>query len=264
MTLKITVLLENRRRNGSPLRAKAGLSLLVEDGQKTILFDTGPDDSFLHNAALLGIDPGAIDVAVLSHGHYDHCGGVAFLPDNTTIICHPDAARERHAALTLAGRSQRIKKLSLEIDYSRHRMIRSASPVPISDSTLWSGEITVARPKAYGLLDRHGRRPDFIVDEGALVHQSARGLTIITGCGHRGIVNIVRHCQRITGIEHVHALIGGFHLRSASPLAIRRIGRFLRAQNTERIVGCHCTGMWGNIWLSGRLSSLATGDIITI
>jgi len=87
MALTLKVLLENRRAAGANplLQAKAGLSLLIEDETTSILFDTGPDDSFLHNAALMGVDLSRITATVLSHGHYDHCGGVAWLPDNSRI-----------------------------------------------------------------------------------------------------------------------------------------------------------------------------------
>ncbi|TKU96623.1 MBL fold metallo-hydrolase, partial [Citrobacter sp. TBCS-14] len=82
MALTLTVLLENRRARGAEkvLRAKPGLSLLVQDETTTILFDTGPDDSFRHNAALMGVDLSQLTAVVLSHGHYDHCGGVPWLP----------------------------------------------------------------------------------------------------------------------------------------------------------------------------------------
>lgn len=115
MALTLKVLLENRRAAGADplLQAKAGLSLLIEDETTSILFDTGPDDSFLRNAALMGVDLSRITATVLSHGHYDHCGGVAWLPDNSRIICHPQVGDERYAALKVLGHTRKIKKLSL-------------------------------------------------------------------------------------------------------------------------------------------------------
>jgi 7,8-dihydropterin-6-yl-methyl-4-(beta-D-ribofuranosyl)aminobenzene 5'-phosphate synthase len=91
MSITISVLLENRPNPNAKnlLRAKAGLSLLIQDERDSILFDTGPDDSFLHNAGLMGIDLTSLTATVLSHGHYDHCGGVPWLPEKCRIICHP-------------------------------------------------------------------------------------------------------------------------------------------------------------------------------
>ncbi|HEY3985930.1 MBL fold metallo-hydrolase [Cedecea sp.] len=264
MALKITVLLENRRAAGKnpALLTKPGISLLIEEGNKTVLFDTGPDSSFQHNAKLLNVNLATLDTVVLSHGHYDHCGGVPWLPDQTHIICHPDIVHTRYAALFLPGCTKRIKKLSRDNDYSRHRTVFTRSPIQISDTLLWSGEIMVPEPQAYGVLGGKASGHDYVVDEGVLIYTSPNGLVIITGCGHRGIVNIVKHCQQITGIERVHAVVGGFHLRCVSPLKIWRIKQFLRTQKVDYVMGCHCTGTWGRWWLPGTFSP-ATGDVLT-
>lgn len=265
MALTLNVLLENQRAgqaNGS-LRARAGLSLFLRDDTTSILFDTGPDDSFLHNAALMGVDLRGLTATVLSHGHYDHCGGVPWLPDNSRIICHPDIGHERYAALSLPGFQRKIKKLSLDIDYSRHRVEYSRTPVQISDRFLWSGEIAVDKPRAYGVLGGQSAATDYVTDEGVLIYQSDRGLVIITGCGHRGLMNIVRHCQNTTGIQHVHALIGGFHLRSALPHEMWQVRRFLQALKPDKIMACHCTGAWGKLWLPEVISP-ATGDTFVL
>lgn len=258
MALTLRVLLENHRASGadSGLRNRAGLSLLLQDETTSVLFDTGPDDSFYHNAARMGVSLDNLTATVLSHGHYDHCGGVPWLPDNSRIICHPTIGRERFAAVKLAGRSHKLKKLSREIDYTRHRMEYTRTPLQISDRFIWSGEITVDNPKAYGVT---GDRTDFVVDEGVLIYLSERGLVIITGCGHRGIVNIVRHCQQMTGIEKVHAVIGGFHLRCASPRTLWQVRQFLHQLKPDKVMGCHCTGAWGKLWLPEVISP-ATGD----
>ncbi|SUG96203.1 Metallo-beta-lactamase [Salmonella enterica subsp. enterica] len=97
MALRIRVLLENHKGAGADksLKVRPGLSLLVEDESTSILFDTGPDGSFMQNALAMGIDLSDVSAVVLSHGHYDHCGGVPWLPDSSRIICHPDIARER-------------------------------------------------------------------------------------------------------------------------------------------------------------------------
>ncbi|UAN60707.1 MBL fold metallo-hydrolase [Serratia sp. JSRIV006] len=265
MTLTISVLLENRLAAGADkaLIAKAGLSLLVQDESDSVLFDTGPDGSFLQNAAQMGINLDSLTAAVLSHGHYDHSGGVPWLPDNSRIICHPGVQDVRYAAVNLLGRIKKIKRLSPEVDYSRHAMELTRTPMQISERFLWSGEIEVPAPKAYGIIENAQQSPDYIADEGVLIYKSDRGLIIITGCGHRGIINIVRHCQKITGIDKIHALIGGFHLRYASPLRLLQVQRFLKQIKPEKVMGCHCTGSWGQLWLPNTISP-ATGDRITL
>lgn len=138
MALTLTVLLENRRAAGAgkTLLAKPGLSLLVQDETTTILFDTGPDDSFMHNAAQMGVDMTHLTAVVLSHGHYDHCGGVPWLADNCRIICHPQIACERYASVTVAGTPRKIKKLSRDNNYSRFIMEYTREPLAISDRFL--------------------------------------------------------------------------------------------------------------------------------
>ncbi|TPG58353.1 MBL fold metallo-hydrolase [Ewingella americana] len=265
MSITISVLLENRLNSGSInlLRAKTGLSLFIQDENDSILFDTGPDDSFLHNAALMGVDLTSLTAAVLSHGHYDHCGGVPWLPDKCRIVCHPQVASERHSAVRFSGYTARIKKLSLNIDYSQHLMEYSSAPLHIGERFMWSGEIPMTKPQAYGVIRDKNTRVDYVQDEGVLIYKSDRGLIIFIGCGHRGLIDIVRHCQKITGINHIHALFGGFHLRCASPRKLWEVRQFLRSQKPDKIMGCHCTGKWGCLWLPDAVTP-KTGDIYVL
>lgn len=265
MALTIRVLLENQLAGSvqKPLLAKAGLSLLIQDEDTSVLFDTGPDGSFLHNAALMGVDLSRLTATVLSHGHYDHCGGVPCLPDNSRIICHPQIANERYSSVTLLGYTRKIKRLSLDIDYSRHRMEYSCAPLHISERFMWSGEIAVAKPQAYGVISGKNAAVDYVIDEGVLIYKSDRGLVIIIGCGHRGLINIVRHCQKITGINRIHALFGGFHLRSASPNVLWQVRQSLNQEKPDKIMGCHCTGTWGRLWLPEVIAP-ATGEVFVL
>lgn len=130
MAITVSVLLENRRSRSAKnaLHTKAGLSLFIQDEDDAILFDTGPDDSFLHNADLKDIDLTGLTATVLSHGHYDHCGGVPWLPARSRIICHPQIVSERYSAINIAGITSPIKKLSLDVDYSRLRMEYGRTP----------------------------------------------------------------------------------------------------------------------------------------
>jgi len=265
MSVSVSVLLENQRNRGmkNTLHAKAGLSLFIQDENDAILFDTGPDDSFLHNASQMGVDLTKLTAVVLSHGHYDHSGGVPWIPENCRIICHPQIAVERYSAVKFAGYTVKIKKLSPNVDYCRQRMEYYSQPVQISDRFVWSGVIPVDKPRAYGVLQGSESDIDYVEDEGVLIYKSDRGLIIFIGCGHRGLIDIVRHCQKITGINHIHALFGGFHLRSASPIKLWEIRQFLLEQKPDKIMGCHCTGTWGRLWLPDSVTP-ATGDVFVL
>ncbi|SUH78057.1 beta-lactamase [Salmonella enterica subsp. enterica serovar Paratyphi A] len=135
--------------------------------------------------------------------------------------------------MTFLGITRKIKKLSCEVDYSRYRMMYTRDPLPIGENFIWSGEIAVVAPEAYGIFGGHDAEPDSILDEGVLIYQSAKGLVIITGCGHRGIANIVRHCQNITGIKRIYALVGGFHLRCAHRSRCGESGAFCKNKNLK-------------------------------
>jgi 7,8-dihydropterin-6-yl-methyl-4-(beta-D-ribofuranosyl)aminobenzene 5'-phosphate synthase len=124
---------------------------------------------------------------------------------------------------------RQTKKLSLNNDYSRYRMEYSSTPLQIGKRFMWSGEIPVAKPHAYGVIGRKNANADYVKDEGVLIYKSDLGLIIFIGCGHRGLMDIVRHCQSITGINHIHAIFGGFHLRSASPVSSGQSGSFYTA-----------------------------------
>ncbi len=262
MPLSITVLLENHKNNKS-LIAKPGLSLLLQDEYSTVLFDTGPDGSFLHNAQKMGVTLSDLTAVVLSHGHYDHCGGVPWLMKETRIICHPAVNKKRYAAVNVMGHKIKMKQLSADVDFTNHNMEYTRQPVTISKNFLWSGEVFTREPKAYGLLEGDSCRQDFIDDEGVLIYHSPLGLVIVTGCGHKGLINIVCHCQKITGDNRVYAIIGGFHLRCASLHNLLEVRCFIQELKPRWVMGCHCTGWWGRLWLPDP-TELITGSRIVL
>lgn len=110
-------------------------------------------------------------------------------------------------------------------------------------------------------LDVHDAAPNYISDEDVLIYKSGKGLIIITGCGHRGIVNIVRHCQNVTSINLIYALVGGFHRCCVSPSLSGESGTFCTNRNRKKLCGCRCTGAWG-LLLGPELTAPATGDVL--
>lgn len=262
MSLTITVLLENNKSNNN-LIAKPGLSLLLEDECNRVLFDTGPDGSFSHNAQNMGINLNDLTAVVLSHGHYDHCGGVPWVTKGTRIICHPGVNDKRYAAVHVMGREMKMKQLSADVEFAHHKMEYTREPLSIGKRFLWSGEVDVPEPKAYGLLEGDPCQPDYIDDEGILIYRSAQGLIIFTGCGHKGLINIIRHCQKVTGDNRIYAIVGGFHLRCAFPRKLLEVRHFIQELKPRWVLGCHCTGWWGNLWLPGTMK-LVTGSKVVL
>jgi 7,8-dihydropterin-6-yl-methyl-4-(beta-D-ribofuranosyl)aminobenzene 5'-phosphate synthase len=252
MSVQITTLSENTAGRMN-LLAEWGLSILIEaDGYK-ILLDTGQSFSAAYNAITLGIDLSQIDKIVFSHGHLDHTGGflhiLKMVKDQVEVIAHPDIW-----ALKYARRSERV------VDYIGVPFPREAAeilgasfnltkePVWISENIVTSGEIPMVTeyekidPILY-VKEKGELKPDPLWDDQALFIKSDKGLIIILGCAHRGIINTIRYARELTGVEPVCAVIGGTHLISASPqrmdLTIAELSRF----GVQRLGVSHCTGL---------------------
>ncbi|MCQ6499728.1 MBL fold metallo-hydrolase [Raoultella planticola] len=263
MMLKMTMLVENHlsSRAVPGMQPCAGLCILLDDGDSRILFDTGPDETFIRNARLMNEPLSNLSAVVLSHGHYDHIGGVNWLNSGTRIICHPDVVRERYACVRVPGKAIPVKKLTRHLNFTGENVLFSKGPHAVGKRFTWTGEIPVEKPVAYGVTDVRTGALDYVPDEGALIWRSSRGLVIITGCGHRGLENTIRHCRNITREENIYAVIGGLHLRTASPLKLINLMKFLREIKPEKIMGCHCTGRWGRLWLKDKYR-LSCGDTL--
>ncbi|TKK11945.1 MBL fold metallo-hydrolase, partial [Enterobacter cancerogenus] len=183
---------------------RAGLSILLDDGENRILFDSGPDETVVRNARLINEPLTDLDAVVLSHGHYDHSGGITSLAPGTRIICHPGILQERYAAVRLPGKVIPLKKLSVVERFRGLNVEYSKIPRVVAGRFVWSGEIPVESPEPWGYTDYRNATPDYVSDEGVLIWCSSRGLVIMTGCGHRGLENTVRHCMNITGEKRVY------------------------------------------------------------
>lgn len=248
------------------LVAEHGLSLLVktigEGENHTILMDTGHNaHSVIHNMEWLGTDPGTIEAIVVSHSHMDHAGGLYGLVEKINrpvpLLAHPDIFAGLRLLKTRDGRDVRFPNC-----YDRDRLIAAGMELVESrDPTLTAGGTLlvtgeVERTTAYeegipgAYMEKEGRlQPDPIVDDQSLVaHLRGKGLVLITGCCHAGLINTLRYAQKITGIDDVHAILGGFHLSGPAfaPIVEQTIDELQRIA-PEVIVPMHCTG-----WKSTR------------
>jgi 7,8-dihydropterin-6-yl-methyl-4-(beta-D-ribofuranosyl)aminobenzene 5'-phosphate synthase len=245
----------------SALLAEHGFSVLVtvsKNGSRhQILFDVGASpDGVSENMTRLGVDPFAIEAIVCSHGHFDHTTGLDGLirrmgTVNLPVLIHPHFWRRRR--LTIPGREPR------EIPTTSRRALTEAGFDVIEEeqpsflfgrSVLVTGEVPRTSgyepgfPPQQAWLDE-GWEPDPLVldDQALIVDVKDKGLVVITGCGHAGVVNICRYARRLTGDRPLHAVIGGFHLNGPlfEPL-IPRVLDDLAALAPSVIVPAHCTG----------------------
>jgi 7,8-dihydropterin-6-yl-methyl-4-(beta-D-ribofuranosyl)aminobenzene 5'-phosphate synthase len=223
------------------LRAEHGFSALVTvrsaGSSSTLLFDTGASpDALAVNAERLGIEVGGLQGVVLSHGHFDHAGGFDGL-----------ARLRGRSGLPLTVPT--LSRAALERE--GFAVIERRQPSLLAGGILITGEVDRVTDFEHGMppqhqaWDGHGWQhdPAVIDDQALVINVRGRGLVIVTGCGHAGVVNIIRHAMRLTGISRLLAVIGGFHL--SGPAFEPVIGPTVAALTElapELIVPGHCTG----------------------
>jgi 7,8-dihydropterin-6-yl-methyl-4-(beta-D-ribofuranosyl)aminobenzene 5'-phosphate synthase len=243
------------------LRAEHGFSALVRvrrgTESHTLLFDTGVSGSgMVENMDRLEVSTREVEAVVLSHGHMDHTAGIEGLVDRmgkaqVPLILHPAAYSRRRAAPPGRDPSPLPPPSRSALEGAGFELVEARDPsVLFADSLLVTGEVarTTAFENGFPFFEREvdGRwkaEPHLYDDQAVVANVKDRGLVVITGCGHSGIVNIVRHAQAITGVERVHAAIGGFHLSGPffEPIIAPTIAA-LRAFAPSVIVPAHCTG----------------------
>lgn len=263
--MKLTVLCENTSLNDA-IRAEHGLSLYIETGSHRILFDMGQSDAFLHNAKLLDVDLSRVDLAILSHGHYDHGGGIrAFLEINQTapVYLRADAfGYHYHGSEKYIGLDQTLE--------GHPRLIKTADTQILAEGlTLYScnQQFRSYATDSAGLCIRCGKdlRPEnFLHEQYLLITENNRRI-LISGCSHKGILNIARWFSP-------DILIGGFHFMRLDPAVpadraqLSAAAQTLLQYPTHYYTG-HCTGNEPFTFLKSlmgeRLEALHAGQTLT-
>jgi 7,8-dihydropterin-6-yl-methyl-4-(beta-D-ribofuranosyl)aminobenzene 5'-phosphate synthase len=241
--------------------AEHGFSALIQvtAGEKngTILFDTAlTPASLLNNIDALDIDVKTIQAIVLSHGHADHAMGLPGLVGRLgtrglPLVLHPDARLDRKLVLPNGDEiGLPAPKLA---DYRRENIeiVEETGPSMLVDNmVLISGKVERITEFEKGLPGHQSRRnggwePDPLImdDQCAIINVRGKGLVILSGCGHAGIINIIRHAQALTGVQSVYAVIGGFHLTGAlfAPIIPPTVAALEKIKPRYLMPG-HCTG----------------------
>lgn len=247
--LKITCLVENTARRGSPFWGEHGLSFLIETGGGCVLFDTGQTGAvLLHNLALQSIPVAEIDAIVLSHAHNDHSGGLPVLlsrPLEVPLYASPDIGRPRFSRKE--GR-YRFIGLPLPVEALGHLadLRLHVEPVEVLPGVWTSGEIT-ERPEPEGRSPNHfvpqdeGWQPDPYRDDMSMVVETEAGLMVICGCCHAGLLNTLAHVQARFQ-SPIIAVVGGTHLDSLEPAVLDQVVDLLHNYGPLRLYPNHCTG----------------------
>jgi 7,8-dihydropterin-6-yl-methyl-4-(beta-D-ribofuranosyl)aminobenzene 5'-phosphate synthase len=271
-------LIKNEKFVLPPPVAEHGFSALItfpdseRSSTNSFLFDTGvSENGVIHNADIFGVNLGRIDGIILSHGHFDHFAGLVnilkrmssssrqTITHNVDIFTHPDAFLRRWEIFHDGKRAkspildeQQLQQLGAKIHKST-----GISRLPSEESPLLAitGEIPRETSFEKGFPYQYAEdpnnekilMPDPLIkdDQAIVVNISEKGLVILTGCGHAGVVNTINYAKKITGISRIYAVIGGFHLPADGGIyeaAIEPTLKELQKLDPDYLVPCHCTG----------------------
>ena len=239
--MKLTVLADNNTYIDKYYLGEPALSFYIEDGEERILFDCGYSDVFLRNAERMNIDLSNVDTVVLSHGHDDHTGGLSHLKtvlSNARVIAHPETLWEKQY---LDGRNAGSLLRAEDLPY---KLSLSRKPQKVSEHLTFLGEIPQLNDfeirSQFGVHDAGGRfEPDFVMEDSALVYDAGESISIITGCSHAGICNIVQYAVSLFE-KPVAGIIGGFHLKEVNERVEKTI-EYLAGLGLKELYPCHCT-----------------------
>lgn len=252
MSLSITVLIENYAPVSLGLYAEHGLSMLVKYNEKSYLFDTGQSGAALDNAFVLKQNINVIDSVILSHGHYDHTGGLLrflkYLNREIDIMVHPKAFEEKF--VIGAGFGKKYIGLLNSKDYLENNF--NASFKKLSDfEKIDDGVYTLACvpftndiekiPEALKVKKGDKFVSDTFEDDLSLIIDTDKGLVILLGCAHRGMVNICTEAMNKLG-KNIYAIIGGTHTGNADEKHLEFITDFLLDNEVKIFAPNHCTG----------------------
>ena len=265
MHIRLSTLAENTA-SWTDLLGEWGLSILVETDDAVVLVDTGYSTVAAHNAGIMKAPLKRVNKILFSHGHMDHTGGLVSLlglgcgaEKPVEVLAHPDAWAPKFWRLKNGGHEYVgipfARKLAESLGASFHL---TPKPVWITDRIVTSGEIPMTNDFEH--IDANacvqtddGYVDDELKDDQSLFIKSDKGLVIVAGCAHRGIVNTMAHAQKLTGCREIYAVIGGIHLFGASERRIRLTLEEIGRLDVQRIGVSHCTGPMAGAFLAHEL-----------
>jgi len=267
--VKLTILTDNTTRIDAYYLGEPGVSYYIEDGEHKLLFDTGYSDVYLRNAEKLGVDLQQVDTVILSHGHNDHTRGLLFWEQSgkkPTLYAHPAVFLPKRFEGEEIGMP--VSQKELEAHFTLNL---SAKPVKVTENITFLGEIPrenafeAKRPLGEVQRENGAWEPDLLMDDTAIVYDGgAEGLTVITGCSHAGICNIVAYAKRVCGNEKINGIIGGFHMMSVTSRVAKTVN-YLKKQNPKHLCPCHCTCFHARaaIHAAVPVEEVCVGDVLT-
>lgn len=248
-TIRIICLCDNLAPSGGGYWAEHGLSFYIESGGMKVLYDTGQSgDVLLHNARLADVSLSGLDCIVLSHGHYDHSGGllkILKMNEGVSLIAHPAAFRKKYAR-----RESGLKDISLPFgldELKKHCELQIGSgPVDLGGCISATGEIPrvtpYETPQPDLLVEKDGGLiADAVMDDQSIVVSANEELVLLCGCCHSGIVNTIECVKGKTG-RYPAAIAGGLHMEKADEYRLSSTTEALQAARVKKVLAGHCSG----------------------
>ncbi|MGO5358210.1 MBL fold metallo-hydrolase [Anaerofustis sp. LCP19S3_F7] len=247
--MKITVLNENMvyRKN---IIAEHGLSVLIEHDNKKILMDVGQSDVFLKNAQALNIDLNDLDAVIISHGHYDHGGGIKYLKNLSNI---PSIYITKNALIPKYSINKKTNKYYFnginesDLNLFNDKLYFTDEKEEIFNNFYLISNIPYVnsfenKPSKFYLKKNDKMIMDTMRDEQVFVISTKNGLCVFMGCAHMGVVNAIEYIKKLFKGEKIYSLFAGMHLINADSLRVNKTIEYIKNNNIQYIMPCHCSG----------------------
>lgn len=254
MNVRVTILCENTVSSSLPVLGEHGFAAFIETANGNHLFDTGQGLSLSHNSQYLKKDIPTIKSVFLSHGHYDHTGGLVHVLQvkrPVQVFAHPDIFSKKYATVRTNGQEN---KKYVGMQYERDELERRGAQFTldtvckeVAEEMYLTGEVPRITEYEKGdarlLVERNGAvLPDPMLDDQSLVIKTERGLLIILGCAHAGLINILKHISAYFEHDGIHTVVGGTHLGFLTDEQLERTIDDLKRFDFKRLGASHCTG----------------------
>lgn len=264
--MELTFLVENNALVGKPFLAESALSMHIVDDGARILFDAGYSDILITNARRMGLSLLDLTHVVLSHGHYDHTWGL------DALLRHYFECSELKMEIPRPALTAHPKVFGTKFDENAAEVGTLLSEekaaqhfdLQLTAKSLWLTERLVLLGEIERVLEFEAFKPmgeridgdepvvDELPDDTAMAYVTDSGLVVITGCAHAGVCNTIEQARKVTGVDRVRSVIGGFHLRNAKSARLGPTTDYLAELELESLYACHCTDLAAKIAMARK------------